>query len=540
MWKYEANSTSKQILDSPNIILNYLKEWLQSQRWAGVSAVEDFSLVEKDEFLLYDSDFNKIIAFLVGIYPRKSRKPLYTYFIPFEIARQTKNETFPVTLQCSDQPLFLRPAESNDIFFQCLLKNIIDQSKIQTRNSNMVEFKQIASSFNDNLEIKSKTILGDGNTTNTLFKLVCSNELKWICKMYRIFSQNPEIKMVMNLYKSGFHHIPQPIGCVSLKLTNDAYPLLFISEFVEASGDGGRNFWNDLTQQINSWNPHQSLSTDQLRKYCETLGGIIAEFHVHSANIEDPFFKPEPISRVDLLKWKRHPHFLFSIAESNILREFPQDVNYQTSLNILKPALDHLLDLKNWFQLTNLRKIKIHQDLHLSQMLTVQSANQSNYILIDFEGDPLLPLEDKFQKDPFFRDLASICSAFHYIKFSALQQYFSTQAHGKINQFMNTYFQSLLSPSSPIQPDSILQLIQFATQWESFCSDAFLDSYIRALTHANFPLNFDFTNLPKFHNLLNLFRVERLIKELYYESLFRKSMIIIPLIGLLEFNRKLI
>ncbi|NVM56298.1 MAG: hypothetical protein HWN66_21555, partial [Candidatus Helarchaeota archaeon] len=303
---YPVTFRSNEIWNEPKRIVPYLLDWVQSQRWTGKSTHHEITITEKDEFLIYTSDLNKIIGFLLELHSSKNQNYRSTYFVPIEIARKVKNfKDFSIILNCQDEKLFLRPAEENKLFFQTLLKDLINNREIQTLNSNKIQFNRLFSKFNSNLNITSTNLLGNGNTTNTLFKIRLSDDSKLIIKIFRIFSRNPEVKMLKMLYQAGFHHVPQPLGSVSVKLDDQLYLLILFSEFIESVGDGGIYFWTNLNQQINSWKPGNTVQPDPLKFYCESLGKIVSDLHYYSSRIDDDFFKPEIISQKDIMNWKR-------------------------------------------------------------------------------------------------------------------------------------------------------------------------------------------------------------------------------------------
>jgi predicted trehalose synthase len=330
--------------------------------------------------------------------------------------------------------------------------------------------------------------------------------------------------------------VPRPFGAISINIDGKNLPLMLFSEFIESIGDGGTYFWGNINEQLKSWGSIGKIEPDPLKSYCKNLGEIVSDFHYHSAIIEDDFFTPEILTQDDIAKWKAHIEELFRIAYQNcndiLLNENPA----QSVLDLLEPFLQNYLKLESWDTLEGTLKIKIHQDLHLSQMLTSSSSNGLKFVIIDFEGDPMLPPEDKFQKDPIFRDLAAICSAFHYIKFNALAQYAEQKLNINAQKFNELYLQLLTEPKSNSQSENspLTFLIPLAQEWQTQCQQWFIESYLYQSNNHKLALNLDFLNFSEFERMLFLFRIERLIKELYYESLFRKSNAIIPTIGLLE------
>jgi len=535
LWEYQINLNSAAIWNDSAKILPFLKEWIKVQRWAGLASISDFELLKMDEFCLYNTPSSKILGLLVKLQPIQEQKILFTYFIPIEITRYSKPVESTIKLKCLDEDLILTPAELSRQFFESTLEYIAQGKEIQSTHSNQTYFQRYLSDFN-RIKIKSMKILGDGGTTNTLFKIIWSDDSKGVCKIFRILSINPEVKMLSSLYANGFHNVPRPLGSVSMKIEDRDFPLILFSEFIESIGDGGTHFWTNINDQMKKWDKNVPIESDPLISYCRNLGEIVSDFHYHSSIIQDDFFRPAPISREDVSKWKSHLKELFNSTKKQLTTIFLSEGTAQSISAILERFLKSYLKIDFWNTLIGAMKIKIHQDLHLSQMLTNPSSGGIRFTIIDFEGDPLLPPEEKFKKDPIFRDLAAICSAFHYIKYNALKGFSEQNLNISSQNFADAYLE-LCHPSENnlISKNSrLILLIKLAREWEKRCQDWFIDNYIHQSNAHQLALNLDFTDRTTFQGFLYIFRIERLIKELYYESLFRKTNAIIPLIGLLE------
>ncbi|MHA1357391.1 MAG: aminoglycoside phosphotransferase family protein [Candidatus Helarchaeota archaeon] len=568
MWEYNIKYRSDEIWNDSQRIAPYLKDWIHVQRWAGTSESPLFTVEIKDKFNFFTSPLHQIIGFIIDLKVPRRLNNSFSYFIPLEMAKNINTGEifkFPIILKCKDENIYIREADASRKFFQTVLNDIVYERNLLSEKANQIQFKRLKAISPEKFEVKLIRELGGGDTTNTNYKITTLDDSCFVIKIYRIFSKNPEVKMLKSLYANGFHKIPQPLAYANVRFNAQEYSVILLYTYLNAVGDGGLQFWNDLTKQLNYWRPRSTIEPASLQHYCERLGETIAEFHFHSSRIPEELFKPEPITREDIITWIAKIEKLFVQTEhslnTNSLPEFAYIVD--ESAKILK-NYERFWKRPEFLQkLEGIMKIKIHQDLHLSQMLTIQSNNDIEFILIDFEGDPLLSPFEKFQKDPFFRDLASISTAFHYIKFNALMEYFAKNSNVSKEQFLkiyqctfirqdhpdyrqclellhnqnNIYSFPLVSENAQFSNAHVSKLISFARTWEDKCRNTFLSTYLQQLVRYNLTFNFDLADRSSFNKVLELFRIERFVKEFYYESFFRKNQILIPIFGLFELGQ---
>jgi maltose alpha-D-glucosyltransferase / alpha-amylase len=147
-------------------------------------------------------------------------------------------------------------------------------------------------------------------------------------------------------------------------------------------------------------------------------------------------------------------------------------------------------------------KIRVHGDYHLGQVLW----SEGDFYILDFEGEPARPLEERRSKESPLKDVAGMLRSFSYAAYAAL---FAHSA-GRADEF------------DRVEP--------WARVWERWTSAAFLKAYLAVAGGA--PI------LPadpaQRAALLDLFLVDKALYELNYELNNRPEWARIPLHGLAE------
>ena len=143
---------------------------------------------------------------------------------------------------------------------------------------------------------------------------------------------------------------------------------------------------------------------------------------------------------------------------------------------------------------------RIHGDYHLGQVL----FTGSDFVIIDFEGEPARPLEERRKKRSPLQDVAGMLRSFHYAAYAPLLQ--------QENQ-----------ESMPTEG-----LGSWAQFWQRWVSAAFLKTYLEVARNSIF--------IPKEREELSLlldgYLLDKAVYELGYELNNRPTWVRIPLDGI--------
>jgi maltose alpha-D-glucosyltransferase/alpha-amylase len=147
-------------------------------------------------------------------------------------------------------------------------------------------------------------------------------------------------------------------------------------------------------------------------------------------------------------------------------------------------------------------KIRVHGDYHLGQVLWAES----DFYILDFEGEPARPLEERRRKESPMKDVAGMLRSFSYAAYAALFAHSGGRA------------------------DELARLEPWAAAWQRWTGDAFLTGYLATAGHASFvPVD-----PVQSATLLQLFLLDKALYEMNYELNNRPDWARIPLRGLAE------
>jgi trehalose synthase-fused probable maltokinase len=374
-----------------------------------------------------------------------------------------------------------------------------------------------------------------------------------ILKLFRRFEEgvNPDLEIGRFLTERGFANIPPVAGALEYRRSGgDPATLALLQGFVANRGDAWQYTLHSLggyfvkaTAQAGVQNsdllPRQQhlldiageevpgLVRDAAGDYLASarlLGRRTAEMHAALASDKgDPDFAPEPLSREYSRSLYEATRRLASDAFTllgNSVDSLPDSEQAAAQVvadrrGEIEAIFEPLLSREFQAMLT-----RCHGDYHLGQVL----YTGSDFVIIDFEGEPARSLEERRRKHSPLKDVAGMLRSFHYAAYAAM--FAQEQAAGDNSPSVAHY--------PPFTPDaSPANLDAWTDAWHLWVSAAFLGEYLPVVEQAG-------VLPPNRHDLqilLDAYLLEKAIYELLYELNNRPNWVRIPMQGITQLLR---
>jgi predicted trehalose synthase len=315
-------------------------------------------------------------------------------------------------------------------------------------------------------DIPARRLTGEQSNTSVTFGDVL------ILKFFRRLTPglNPDLEITRFLTEhTAFRHTPQLAGALEYAAPGTAACTLAVLQELVA---GARDGWQWLLERLAAGDP----ALGALRR----LGERTAALHLALATPSyDPAFAAEPITASDLDAWVTDVGRQLAAAQA-VLRggALPDTAPPRAALAGLLGRV----------------KTRHHGDYHLGQTLRVEAT--ADFMIIDFEGEPLRPLAERRRKHTPLRDVAGMLRSLGYAAATTARQ----------------------------APRGV------AADWETEARDAFLTGYRAAAGDAPFVP----TSREAFDAAVAVFEVEKAAYEIVYEANNRPDWIDIPVGGLVR------
>jgi maltose alpha-D-glucosyltransferase/alpha-amylase len=250
--------------------------------------------------------------------------------------------------------------------------------------------------------------------------------------------------------EAGFQQTPPFAGTITYttmgkeSTPQETYTLGLLQGQVRNRGDGWTWMLAELTNGSGSRN---AIDHNWAFDAARLLGKRTAEMHeaLESGRGED--FRPEPSTQPKLEEDSARLRSQIATTLSLMRQKFSElpeeDVEDAASLlsqrKRIETLVDHLVTLNPdqaglW--------IRIHGDFHLGQVL----RTDFDFVILDFEGEPVKTLEERRRRQSPLRDVAGMVRSFDYVAGAFAQElqrrpsWLMDWVHGVTKNYLDSYF----------------------------------------------------------------------------------------------------
>lgn len=508
MEQHLARSIGKYLYtqDISDSLISYIK----SRRWFRRKSEVINKIVVRDYAILKEDPVELLT--IIEIYYKNFKSDIY--YLPLMVQSKIpdgKDYETILSVSFDSNQYNLYDAFSDIRFCANLLELIRKKKQVMSLNgvftfSPMDILKKVD---NKNSEDRIKLLSVEQSNTSINY----NNNL--IMKNYRNieYGLNPDFEISYFLTKeTDMKNIPSLLGYIEYqnqdKMTATAAVL---QEFIANKGDCWSYTLIEIEQTLRTAmrnccvrdnkeieNIIKSFSKQFLQEMYR-LGEITGSFHkALSTNIPDEAFMAENITNDDLNHW--HSVMVTSIDTilGKIMHNFSnysEEIQKQVSVildqkQVLVDLVSQVQELKN----TNQKKIRVHGDYHLGQVL----KTADDFVILDFEGEPIKTLEERRAKFLPQKDIAGMLRSFNYATCTCLYEL------------------------PGIDGAELANLEVWSGIWEDLVKDAFLDGYLSVMKDELPPLDI-------FKNTVKAYQIDKAVYELDYEINNRPDWLKIPL-----------
>ena len=512
-----------------------LPEFLAKQRWFGGKARQILSTEIADIVPMPREEWEALLLIVAVRYADGGAEHYALPILGAEQGDATPGDGAPLLTIRNDETgstsSLTNAAPNPD--FQALLFEAIEHELVfkgekgELRGFRGKEFSHLDSSVPAS-GAPSRLLSGEQSNTSIIY------DERFILKMFRRIEEgiNPELEIGAFLTeKAHFPQVPQLVGHLEYRdEPNRTITQGILQAFVPNQGDAWRHIvksvaaFYELVRRNKLENRSLALSGIDEQTHAEVpefaratleadlsaaglLGKRTAELHrALASETNDPAFAPEPFT----MEFQRG--FLESLLELtgvtlNLLRAKRHQLPMEWQAKADEIA-NQQVDIRDHFRAILSKPIhaartRIQGDYHLGQVL----YTGSDFVIIDFEGEPARPLSERRTKRSPLQDVAGMMRSFHYAAFAPLLGALGNQ---------------------PAGVDELKRFTPWAEAWSSWFTTRFLTEYFKASARAAYlPENYQETE-----KLLKLHLLEKAIYELSYELNNRPTWVGIPLEGI--------
>ncbi|MFP3914754.1 MAG: putative maltokinase, partial [Actinomycetota bacterium] len=358
-----------------------------------------------------------------------------------------------------------------------------------------------------------------------------------ILKLFRKleWGENPDIEISRYLTEQGRFGAIAPVrGVISGQLDGDTVSVAVVQDYVPNQGDAWSyavDLVGNFVDQVAAMPDGGTADPGRIRHpldlvgaeapdslaelvnlalpAAELLGRRTGEMHrALAASTDDPSFAPEAMST--LYQRSLYQGMRSGVRETFALLRRRRSALEEDTRSLAAEVLDREGEILERLRQVSTEKIaasrtRIHGDYHLGQVL----FTGNDFVIIDFEGEPLRPLTERRIKRSPLRDVAGMIRSYHYAARAGLLKRVEEGVIGRDH-----------SEIAPLEP--------WVDAWFQWTAAAFLQAYLQEV--GGTPI------LPPEEGhirvLLDAYLLEKAVYELGYELNNRPDWVPIALSGI--------
>jgi len=506
-----ARSTDGDPLDETLFISNagrrrletdILPEYIQRVRWFAGKArrPESFAVIELVPIGA---------SWLLVVQVRYADGNIESYLAPLTLAQNAPSGIAASAIAAQDSSHVLYDAIHDRDFRTRLLAMLANSEHLQTQHGSLTGLAGRAISGLP-LDADSRVLAVEQSNSSVIY------DERLFLKLYRKLESgvNPDAEITRFLSEERkFPHVPAFGGSLELRSHGSEPRVLALATAVVPNcGDA----WSVTLQEVAQFYSRacgagdadvRTLAGAYLDRV-RLLGTRTGQMHAAlAAPVDDPRFRSEPMTTADLRGLAQSIESLLRNVET-FLQSGKDDANRRSAHAFPGDAKDAILAFAA--RLAEMRpegmlKTRTHGDYHLGQVLDTGD----DFVIIDFEGEPLRPLSWRKEKRSPLRDVAGMLRSFEYAAYNGLEE--------------RSYKQRA-------------ELTQWTRRWAESAANEFFLGWNEAVRAT--PLIAD-TAADVTRTLLRAYLLEKALYEIGYELNNRPAWVGIPMAGVLALIDKL-
>jgi trehalose synthase-fused probable maltokinase len=513
-----------------------LPAYLQRQRWFGGKARSIQSCNVADIVPMHMNQMDALLLIVSVNYLDGGEEQYAMPLIATEQDPFTKDGSaglLRIGSQTNGVELVLGDALRNEQFLSTFLESILRRKSYSGEPGELQSAVTSEISRVDPLsakDLKPKVLTGEQSNSSVVY----GDRL--ILKFFRRLEEgtNPEVEIGGFLTETAHYpHTPALIAWQEYRpAENKSVTLAVVQSFIPNQGDAWRftlkqvELFYDVAKRFSGEPSGSNASRILIKDHPDppefareileiylNLAGLLgrrtAELHrALASGTGDPAFEPEPFTEEFQRQMQESPTKL-TRDTLRLLQDKASSLPAEWREKALEVA-EREAEISRHFESTLRRpldgqRIRIHGDYHLGQVL----YTGSDFVIIDFEGEPARPLAERRSKQSPLQDVAGMLRSFHYAAFAPLL--------GDTDQNLNL-------------AEAATGMEEWAQAWYSWVATRFFSEYFLVSRDADyFP-----SDQPQIECVLQMFVLEKAIYELGYELNNRPNWVGIPLEGILR------